>query len=456
MAGRADIATHLSQRRRAIDAVFADWATKDLSAPERADVVEKYFQQAKIGMTQRVGNGNSIRVSRPSPDSRRPNILIVGRHGTRDLAPGPNPVRNDLGFCGPGLASRLGPTIAFVEGLGAARTVADKEAVNATYLSLGDDDTFSSVVPTIAATGIDAVFLTNAVAWSPDHPTITTGSRGQIVAELRLRSGGSIDDFVTSGAVRNPLTKMMQLLGELRDQRGRIVLPGFYERAKAPNDRVRALLKANNHDPSAWSNGLRLAAPSGRLSSLERAALWPGISVLDIKRDNDSTLSNVAAPGSSEQDPALDQQQRSTPTPITATPANVTATVAIYLVPDQRHAEVESALRKWFTNQVTTDLHPRVKMLSATRPYRTPAKSVALAAQTRAGHRLSGRNPILVPAGGPAGAGEAAFTMGVPVAFAGLVPPSTSYNTTSEVLGWAHFSAGVALAAETALELRRT
>lgn len=296
-------------------------------------------------------------------------------------------------------------------------------------LSLGEGDTFSSIAPTLFLGHIDAVVVTSAANWDASYPTITTGSRGELVAQLSLSGGANIDDYLTSGALRNPLTTMMQILGELRDDRGRIVLPGFYERAQAPDPAVRSAWSVEDFDANAWTNDLGAPAPTERLSSLERASLWPGVSVLAVN--------------------SADSDGRNTP-------SSATAVLALYLVPDQRHAEVEAALRTWFIEQAPDDLLPQVAIQAASRPYRAAPDSAVVAAQARAAYRLHGRRPVLVPAGGPAGSGEVAFGAGAPVAFAGMAPPSVGYGTVSELVPWEQFDAAVAMAAETLLQLRRT
>lgn len=391
-------------------------------------MIEQYFKESECGEIRRLGTGNTIHVRSSARSSQRLKVLVLGRHDVADLG-GATPGAASAGSSiGPGLASRLGPTVAFSEGFQAARTLTVEDPVNIEFLSLGHGDTFADVATSVFTGNVDAVYLTNATQWSPEHPTITVGARGQLVADLTLAAGAPINDFAVSGATRNPLTKMTQLLGELRDARGRIVLPGFYERAKAPDSGVRTALTADDHDANAWADALNIAKPAGGLSSLERASLWPGVSVLSIASDvNDG----ATAPGT------------------------VTATIAIYLVPDQRHVEVERALRSWFLANAPKDLHPSMKLTSSSRPFRSAPDSLPVQAQARAAFRLFGRHPVLVPAGGAAGAGETAFALGTPVGFAGIARPSSSTGTVAEALSWADFDRGVAMAAETSLQLRR-
>ena len=426
MAGRSDVRHHLAQRRFGIAESFEAWADPALTDDERTDIVENYFTVAKLGEIQRIGQ-NSVFCSAGS-SSTRATLLVVGRHDLTGLSVGTTP-RIDDGqtLQGPGVGSRFGPTIAFAEGVQAARTAIGEEPMSVSFLSLGHGDTFASVTSALFLGHIDAIVMTNAVAWSADHSAITTGARGQLVAELALSAGQSHNDFVTSGAFRNPLSKLTQILGSLRDDRGRIVLPGFYSRAHRPDDERRRVFNENADLASSWAENLGTARPAGGLTSLERAALWPGVSVLTCSGDQSD---GYAMPGAAS------------------------ATIAFYLIPEQRHAEVESALREWFLELAPPDLNPTIKLLSSSRPYRSPGDSVLLTSQRRAAKSLGARSTLLVPGGGPTGAGEIAYGLGAPVAFAGLISPENGFGTSAESLPRNRFESGIAMAAETVLQLR--
>lgn len=427
MAAKADVPTHLNERRTTIGALFTEWAHDGLGADDRADLLENYLKECDFGEVQRVGNGHSLFAGADSAAAGRATVLVIGRHDVEDLAHSTS-IAPDASLVGPGVAGRVGPTVAFAEGALAARRLVGDGPVNLSFLSLGDGDEFADVASILPSRPIDATYLTNAVSWSPHHPTLTIGSRGRLLVQLTLDAGHSVDDFSTSGAFRNPLTKMTQLLGSLRDTNGRIALPGFYDRAQPPDTRVRAAMYDNGHDPDEWADHLLIARPEGGLSALERATMWPGVSVLGIEQ-HDNALESA--------------------------PASVTATVAFYLVPDQRPVEIERAIRDWFLATTPDDLRPTIAVLASHRPWRCESDARPVVAQRMAALRLFGNEPVDVPAGGGPGAGEIAFALGTPVAFAGIAPPSRSLGTRRESLSWSHFDAGVELAAETCLQLRR-
>jgi len=427
VAGKADVASHLAERRDILSRFFSSWGAPTLDESERRSLLADYFIAAKLGNTNRVGSSESLFVAPRRANSNRPTILVIGRHDSLDLASAPPAAVADSGIVGPGVASRVGPTIAFAEGVRAANTLTEDDPVNVRYLSLGAGEQLSALPPSLWE-DIDVAYLTNAVVWSPHHPTLTTGSRGRLVAEVSLAANESINDYVAAGAVRNPLTTLTKILGELRDGKGRIAIDGFYDRALKPDSAARSSFTRDEHDADAWVQHVSIPRPAGSISALERATVWPGVSVLSVSSD---------------------------PTDGQTASATAKATIALYLVADQRHIEIEQAFRTWFADRAPADLRPTVHVIESSRPYRCAPDNRAVEAQTRAAYRLFNRQPILVPGGGPPGAGEAAFLLSAPVGFAGVSSPTATYGSLAESLPWTHFDAGAALAAETCLQLRR-
>lgn len=433
MAGRADVPTHLDVRRTILDSLFDRWADPDLSAAERADIIQDHFDDLGLGKIERVGAGNSVYTEPEHPEAGRANVLVIGRHDVEDLAPG-DPASGTAGAAaqglvtGPGVAGRLGPTIAFAEGAAAARELVGSGPLNLRFVSLGEGDRLTDVADIAPTAPVDCVIITNAVTFSPTHPTLSVGSRGQLTVQLRLDAGAAVDDFTTAGAFRNPLSKMMQVLGSLRSPTGRIALPGFYDRAFPPDTRVRSSMYDADHDPDAWADELSIARPEGGVSGLERVSMWPGVSALSMEHDTGG---------------------------MGRAPRSVTATVAFYLVPDQRPIEIEQSIRQWFLDATPDELRPTVTILASHRPWRSDPDARPTVAQRLAALRVFGREPISVPAGGPPGAGEVAFALDAPLLFAGIAAPSRSFGTYHETMTRSTFDAGVELAAETCLQLRR-
>lgn len=76
----------------------------------------------------------------------------------------------------------------------------------------------------------DGVVISDSGMPSPRHPALTYGLRGVVALEFKV-TGPSRDlhSGIYGGAVDNPAMVLAQILAQLRDKRGRVAVPGFYE-----------------------------------------------------------------------------------------------------------------------------------------------------------------------------------------------------------------------------------
>ena len=76
----------------------------------------------------------------------------------------------------------------------------------------------------------DAIVISDTGMPDKKHPALTYSLRGVLAIELKLH--GPLRDLhsgLYGGSVDNPAMVLCQLLAQLRDKRGRITVPGFYE-----------------------------------------------------------------------------------------------------------------------------------------------------------------------------------------------------------------------------------
>jgi len=76
----------------------------------------------------------------------------------------------------------------------------------------------------------DAVVVSDTGMPDADHPALTYALRGIIAFEITLHGPSrDLHSGIFGGAVDNPAMALSQLLGKLRDQNGRVAIPGFYD-----------------------------------------------------------------------------------------------------------------------------------------------------------------------------------------------------------------------------------
>jgi acetylornithine deacetylase/succinyl-diaminopimelate desuccinylase-like protein len=76
----------------------------------------------------------------------------------------------------------------------------------------------------------DAVVISDTGMPDLKHPALTYGLRGIIAFEIKLHGPSrDLHSGVFGGSVENPAMALCRLLGGLRDSKGRVTIPGFYD-----------------------------------------------------------------------------------------------------------------------------------------------------------------------------------------------------------------------------------
>lgn len=117
-----------------------------------------------------------------------------------------------------------------------------------------------------------------------DVPSVVLGVRGIITMDVEL-TGSNIDlhSGFHGGIVYNPLHALVEILAKLRDEEGRVTVPGFYENVKTISleEKQRLLL---SFDATSYHEDFEAQATGGEkaFSPLERAWVRPTLEVNGI------------------------------------------------------------------------------------------------------------------------------------------------------------------------------
>lgn len=113
---------------------------------------------------------------------------------------------------------------------------------------------------------------------SPRHPALTYALRGILAMEVRLDGPDrDLHSGIFGGSVENPAMALCQLLAKLRDKRGRITVPGYYDDVKPLTAYERKQLASVPHSDSAYRKFLGAPALFGEagFTSVERRTSRP-------------------------------------------------------------------------------------------------------------------------------------------------------------------------------------
>jgi acetylornithine deacetylase/succinyl-diaminopimelate desuccinylase-like protein len=144
------------------------------------------------------------------------------------------------------------------------------------------------------------------------------------------------------GAVHNPAQVLAELIAKMHDEKGRITLPGFYDRVRQLSEQERADFARLPIDDAHYLEQTGVPALWGEegYTSAERTGARPTLEVNGI-------LSGWTGPGSK-----------------TVLPAKAMAKISCRLVPDQTPAEVENQMVRFMEQNAPKTVKWEVKRLT--------------------------------------------------------------------------------------------
>lgn len=128
----------------------------------------------------------------------------------------------------------------------------------------------------------EAVVISDTSLYGLQHPAVTYGLRGLCALEITVH-GPSRDLHSGSfgGSVDNPAMSLCQLLGQLRDEQGRINIPGFYDDVVPLSPFERAHFQMHPFDPEAYRRSLGVRALFGEngFTPVEQRSARPSLDI---------------------------------------------------------------------------------------------------------------------------------------------------------------------------------
>src|SRR5262249_13573819 len=172
-------------------------------------------------------------------------VLIYGHYDVQPAEPlaewrSPpfEPVVRGQDIFGRGASDNKGQMFAHVKAIESFLETAGPLPVNVMCLFEGEEEIGS---PNLASfltanrSGLlaDCAVVSDTQIPSPSRPAITYALRGGLSVELEARGPRrELHSGVFGGAVHNPLQALCEIVAQLHDGRGRITIPGFYDRVR--------------------------------------------------------------------------------------------------------------------------------------------------------------------------------------------------------------------------------
>ena len=347
----------------------------------------------------------------PAADPDAPRVLVYGHHDVQPAALDDGweyepfePYERDGRIFGRGASDDKGQVLFHALGARAVLAASGKSAppVTLTLLVEGEEESGSPNFAKLLQSRReqlrpDVIVISDTTMWAADTPSICTGMRGLVDAEITV-AGPARDLHSGSfgGGVPNPAHVLASLLAGLHDENGHITLPGFYDDVVPLSAEERALLARLPFDTEGW---LHDAGDSGAAygeagySTLERIWARPTAEVNGL-------WGGHTGPGGK-----------------TIIPKAAHAKLSFRLVADQVPAKVVDSLKKYLTANTPNGVAVSVTAGTGVRPCRSAIDSPAVAAARRAMERAFGSEVLFTKEGGSGPEADLADILGAPLVF---------------------------------------
>ncbi|MFC7609455.1 M20/M25/M40 family metallo-hydrolase [Teichococcus aestuarii] len=297
----ARVLAALDSARTATEASLIDWlripsvSAQPAHAPDCRRAAE-WLARELIGLGFEAGlretPGHPVLIAtHPGPGSDAPHILIYGHYDVQPPEPlelwDSPPFEPQVleGPRGPRLVARgavddKGQVMTWLAALRAWNSVAGGPPVRVTVLVEGEEEIGSPNLEAVLAAEKDIlsaemVLISDTNMWAPGAPSLTVSLRGLVYTQIDLRLGDrDLHSGLFGGSAANVLNLLTKILGELKDEEGRIQIPGFYDGVQEPTAEQRAAWEALGFDEAAFLGAQGLSVPGGERGRSAPERLW--------------------------------------------------------------------------------------------------------------------------------------------------------------------------------------
>ncbi|MBB5232588.1 dipeptidase [Deinococcus budaensis] len=258
-------------------------------APDMARAAE--FLRAKLqglGFTARVDPtaGHPLVYAERLAAPGQPTVLIYGHYDVQPEAPLEEwetppfePTVRDGRIYARGATDDKGQAYAHVRGAELLLR-AGELPVNVKFLLEGEEEVGS---PNLEAylqehaseLKADVIVISDGSRFAPDVPTVTYGLRGLSYVEIHVQ-GASRDLHSGSygGAAPNPINALAEIIAGLKDDQGRVTIPGFYDGVEELTQEEREMWARLPHSDEEFAASIGVPALPGEAGYATLERLW--------------------------------------------------------------------------------------------------------------------------------------------------------------------------------------
>lgn len=322
----------------------------------------------------------------------KPTALLYGHYDVQPpdpldewLSPPFEPVERNGNIYARGAVDDKGQMYMHVKALESLLTTDGKLPLNVRVLLEGEEEVGGEGIAAYVATkpadlAADFALVSDTEMFAPGLPTLCVGLRGMIYTEIEVRGAKTdLHSGMYGGAAPNPFVALAQVIAKLKDESGRILIPGIYDKVISPSTEELAAWKSLPFEEEHYRQtevGSRELVGEAGYSVLERTWARP-------------TLDVHGMPGGFTGAGAK-----------TVIPAKALAKVSIRLVPNMTPTETFALYREFILGHIPPGVDVDVRLIHSGEACLIPVDNPFIQAATEALKETWGRDTVFIRSGG--------------------------------------------------------
>jgi len=270
----------------------------------------------------------------------------------------------------------------------------------------------------------DFALISDTEMFAPGLPTLCVGLRGMIYTEIEVRGAKTdLHSGMFGGAAPNPFIALARMIAKLKDENGRIQIPGFYDGIIPPSAEELAAWRSLPFDEEEYRKaevGSKQLVGEAGYSVIERTWARP---TLDVHGMPGGFIGAGAK---------------------TVIPAKATAKVSMRLVPGMTPARSFELYKSYVEKIAPASVDVEVRLIHTGDPDLIPVDNRYIQAATRALHGVWGKDAVFIRSGGSIPiTRDFEHHLGAPSVMMGFGLPDDNLHAPNEKFNLKNFELGI-------------
>ncbi len=366
----------------------------------------------------------------------KPTVLIYGHYDVQPpdpldewLSPPFEPTERNGNLYARGAVDDKGQVVAQVKALESLMASNRALPINVRVLFEGEEEVGGETIANYVASKpanlkADFALVSDTELFAPGLPTLCVGLRGMIYTEIEVRGAkNDLHSGMYGGAAPNPFVSLCHIVAKLKDENGRILIPGFYDGIEDPSPEELAAWRSLPFDEEEYRKtevGSKQLVGENGYSVLERTWSRPTLDVHGMP-------GGFTAAGAK-----------------TVIPAKAVAKISMRLVPGMTPAKTFELYKSYVEKIAPAGVDVEARLIHSGDACLIPVNNRYIQAATRALHEVWGKDTVFIRSGGSIPiVGDFDRHLGLPSVMMGFGLPDDNLHAPNETFNLKNYELGI-------------